>query len=59
MVNADSPSPKRYRKPDLPQKIGLTCRGPFAWRKKWRRVWDDVKTCSERCKAGRRRSKKQ
>lgn len=58
MVNTDSPAPKRYRKSELPQKICLTCGRPFAWRKKWRTVWDDVKTCSERCKAGGRRSGK-
>ena len=26
------------------------CGRPFAWRKKWARDWDNVKTCSERCK---------
>ncbi|MCA6329365.1 MAG: DUF2256 domain-containing protein, partial [Phenylobacterium sp.] len=23
---------------------------PFAWRKKWEKVWDEVKYCSERCR---------
>ena len=55
MVNVDGHSPKGYRKSDLPQKICLTCGRPFGWRKKWRRGWDDVKTCSERCKAKRRK----
>ncbi|MFN4275758.1 MAG: DUF2256 domain-containing protein [Ferrovibrio sp.] len=40
----------RHRKPNLPQKTCLACGRPFAWRRKWRRDWDTVKTCSERCK---------
>ena len=58
MVNVTKRSPKRYRKSTLPQKICLTCGRPFAWRKKWRKVWDDVKTCSERCKSGRQKSRR-
>ncbi|MBC7866867.1 MAG: DUF2256 domain-containing protein, partial [Gloeobacteraceae cyanobacterium ES-bin-316] len=27
---------------------------PFTWRKKWEKVWDSVKYCSEKC----RRTKK-
>ena len=26
------------------------CGRPFAWRKKWEKVWDEVKYCSERCR---------
>jgi len=39
-----------HKKPNLPSKICVTCEKPFAWRKKWERVWDDVKYCSERCR---------
>ncbi|MEM6735875.1 MAG: DUF2256 domain-containing protein [Bacteroidota bacterium] len=39
-----------HRKPHLPIKICKTCNKPFTWRKKWERVWSEVKYCSERCK---------
>jgi hypothetical protein len=38
------------KKSDLPQKTCLTCKRPFNWRKKWEKVWDEVKYCSQRCK---------
>lgn len=38
------------KKRDLPTKICLTCNRPFTWRKKWKRDWDNVKYCSEKCK---------
>ncbi|MEZ4589563.1 MAG: DUF2256 domain-containing protein [Chloroflexota bacterium] len=38
------------KKQNLPQKICVVCERPFAWRKKWANVWDDVKYCSERCR---------
>jgi len=28
------------RKSDLPQKTCITCGRPYAWRKKWAKVWD-------------------
>jgi hypothetical protein len=43
------------RKADLPQKICAACGRPFAWRKKWSRDWEQVKTCSDRCKGELRR----
>ena len=43
-----------YRKPHLPTKICQACQRPFAWRKKWRLNWENVKTCSERCKTNLR-----
>ena len=39
-----------HRKPHLPQKHCLCCGRLFAWRKKWAKVWDEVKFCSERCR---------
>ncbi|EAQ46760.1 hypothetical protein MED193_16232 [Roseobacter sp. MED193] len=39
-------------KSDLPQKICPVCRRPFVWRKKWSKVWDEVKYCSRRCSGG-------
>jgi hypothetical protein len=45
------------KKTDLPQKICAVCERPFTWRKKWERVWDDVKYCSERCRRSSKSSK--
>ena len=44
-----------HHTPNLPQKPCAACGRPFAWRKKWARDWDNVKTCSERCKGDLRR----
>lgn len=38
------------KKADLPTKTCPVCARPFAWRKKWARVWHEVKYCSERCR---------
>jgi hypothetical protein len=38
------------RKGDLPHKTCVACGRPFAWRKKWERVWEEVRFCSERCR---------
>ncbi|MFA8442394.1 DUF2256 domain-containing protein [Yoonia sp.] len=46
--------PKMRRKADLPEKTCATCGRPFAWRKKWAKVWDEVRYCSERCKSQRK-----
>ncbi|WP_434622355.1 DUF2256 domain-containing protein [Azospirillum sp. B2RO_4] len=43
------------RKADLPAKTCPVCNRPFTWRKKWERVWDEVKYCSDRCRADARR----
>ncbi|WP_299329002.1 DUF2256 domain-containing protein [Parasphingopyxis sp.] len=42
----------------LDSKICATCGRPFAWRKKWRAVWDEVKYCSERCRRNRKAARK-
>jgi hypothetical protein len=41
------------RKSDLPEKPCAACGRPFAWRKKWAKVWDEVKYCSDRCRSER------
>jgi len=41
---------KGTKKQHLPEKACATCGRPFAWRKKWERVWDEVKYCSDRCR---------
>jgi hypothetical protein len=37
----------------FPPKICERCGRPFEWRKKWARDWENVKYCSEKCKAGK------
>ena len=37
-------------KKPLPEKICLVCKRSFTWRKKWEKVWDEVKYCSKRCR---------
>ncbi|MDV6331019.1 DUF2256 domain-containing protein [Asticcacaulis sp. 201] len=44
---------RRTEKSDLPVKLCGVCQRPFTWRKKWAKVWDDVKYCSDRCKGNR------
>ncbi|MGP5553430.1 DUF2256 domain-containing protein [Psychrobacter celer] len=38
-----------HKKQNLPQKICPVCKRPFTWRKKW----EQVIYCSERCRRGR------
>ena len=40
-----------HKKLNLPEKICEHCQRPFAWRKKWQRCWQDVKYCSDACRA--------
>ena len=44
------------KKSELPTKICPVCQRPFAWRKKWRDCWDEVRYCSERCRRNRGKS---
>ena len=41
------------KKTFLPEKICVTCGRPYTWRKKWEKVWDEVKYCSDRCRKSR------
>ena len=43
------------RKADLPTKVCAACGRPFAWRKRWAAVWDEVRYCSDRCRRERRK----
>ena len=45
---------KMIRKSDLPTKTCATCGRPFTWRKKWEKVWQDVRYCSDRCRTTKR-----
>jgi hypothetical protein len=42
--------PRGVKKSDLPTKTCAACGKPFTWRKKWERDWENVKTCSDRCR---------
>ena len=41
---------KGIRKHHLPEKVCASCGRPFTWRKKWERVWNEVKYCSDHCR---------
>ena len=45
---------KTRKKADLPQKTCVVCQRPFTWRKKWEKVWDEVKYCSDACRMQRK-----
>ncbi|MCU0558730.1 MAG: DUF2256 domain-containing protein [Desulfobacterales bacterium] len=42
------------KKVDLPSKVCPVCGRPFRMRRRWRRVWAEVRYCSERCRRMRR-----
>lgn len=44
-----------HKKVHLPEKPCQHCGRPFSWRKKWERVWDEVKYCSDRCRGEAKR----
>lgn len=48
---------EKLKKQHLPSKICVVCNRPFTWRKKWEKVWDEVKYCSEACRKKRGPSK--
>ncbi|MBS1734296.1 MAG: DUF2256 domain-containing protein [Bacteroidetes bacterium] len=45
---------RSVKKANLPEKICMVCNRPFTWRKKWEKVWAEVKYCSDRCRNRRR-----
>ena len=45
---------KGVKKQNLPTKICTVCQKPFSWRKKWEKVWDEVKYCSDKCKSNKK-----
>jgi hypothetical protein len=42
--------PRGVKKSDLPAKTCATCGRLFVWRKKWAKVWLEVRHCSDRCR---------
>ncbi|MCF6445255.1 DUF2256 domain-containing protein [Nereida sp. MMG025] len=51
--------PKMRKKSDLPSKDCAQCGLPFTWRKKWAKVWDEVRYCSDRCRAASKKKAKE
>jgi len=45
---------KAIKKQHLPEKICVVCDRPFTWRKKWEKVWDEVKYCSDKCRMSKK-----
>ena len=41
---------KTLKKENFPRKICKCCHKEFNWRKKWKRCWNEVLYCSERCR---------
>ncbi|MBE67222.1 MAG: hypothetical protein CL864_02005 [Cyanobium sp. SAT1300] len=37
-------------KTQRPTKVCPVCQRPFEWRKTWKKCWDEVVYCSERCR---------
>ncbi|WP_394993635.1 DUF2256 domain-containing protein [Emticicia sp.] len=45
------------KKENLPSKTCINCGKPFTWRKKWEKVWGEVKYCSNVCRSNKKSSK--
>jgi hypothetical protein len=43
--------PRMRKKAELPKKICAACGLPFNWRKKWEKMWEEVRFCSDRCRS--------
>ena len=43
--------PRMRKKSELPSKNCAACARPFVWRKKWQRDWENVRYCSDACRA--------
>lgn len=47
---------KKAHKENLPMRICVVCERPYTWRRKWEKVWDEVKYCSDKCRMNRNKS---
>ncbi|WP_324670986.1 DUF2256 domain-containing protein [Hymenobacter sp. GOD-10R] len=56
MPHAKPDGTPHFTKSTLPTKICLTCGRPFAYRKKWRNCWEEVKYCGEKCQRNKPRA---
>ncbi|MBL7830122.1 MAG: DUF2256 domain-containing protein [Saprospiraceae bacterium] len=50
---------KSIKKENLPTKVCPSCNRPFSWRKKWEKVWSEVKYCSTNCSKKKSTNKSQ
>ncbi len=50
MSKLKSAKQQKYTKSNLPVKICAGCGKPMAWRKRWQKIWEQVKFCSEKCR---------
>jgi hypothetical protein len=48
--------PRGKKKADLPTKVCQACDGVLTWRKQWARDWDQVRYCSDNCRAKKRKN---
>ena len=55
--HSNTPTRWKGNKSSLPSKPCAVCGRPFTWRKKWERDWENVKTCSDRCRAALKKPK--
>ncbi|TVR77983.1 MAG: DUF2256 domain-containing protein [Chitinophagaceae bacterium] len=46
---------KNIQKQNLPEKICIVCKRSFSWRKKWEKVWSEVKYCSDKCRKNKQK----
>ncbi|MEQ1799065.1 MAG: DUF2256 domain-containing protein [Lacibacter sp.] len=46
-----------HKKQHLPSKICAACNRPFSWRKKWGKIWEEVKYCSDRCRSSKNKKR--
>lgn len=46
---------KNVKKENLPEKNCANCNRSFTWRKKWEKVWDEVKFCSDKCRMSKKK----
>ena len=52
----ESPVKYVYKKIHLPTKVCPVCKLEFNWRKKWKKDWEQVIYCSEKCKRSKNSS---
>jgi len=45
---------KQIKKQNLPTKVCIVCNRAFTWRKKWEKVWAEVKYCSDKCRMNKK-----
>ncbi|MEZ5443477.1 MAG: DUF2256 domain-containing protein [Lysobacterales bacterium] len=43
---------RENRRPPRPEKTCIVCGRPMQWRKRWAKVWAQVRYCSDACRKG-------